>query len=65
MTETMWAAIREYIAAEIALHAAREKYGSEQHWRHKIAPLEEQSTRMETEVRRLIAAISRASKEGQ
>lgn len=72
MNVAMWTAIREYIAAEIALTESRRDrdviadnpYGgpskapSLEHYDKKIAELEEQSTRMDTEVRRLIDAPS-------
>jgi hypothetical protein len=69
----MWETIREYIAAEVKLGIARERQrvkGTEQIVRSsELDELEQQSTRMETEVRRLIdleqkqtaAAIRRAS----
>jgi hypothetical protein len=70
MNSEMWACIREYIAAEITLCESRRDrdviagnpYGgpskapSLEHYDKKIAALEEQSTRMETELRRLIVA---------
>ena len=56
MNHPMWAAIREYIAAEIKLATAWEQH-SGQRLTQNICALQEQSTRMETEVRRLIDAL--------
>jgi hypothetical protein len=60
----MWSAIREYIAAEIKLGIAR----AQEMPPGMTGPLEEQSTRMDTEIRRLaeneekrISAISRTA----
>lgn len=59
MNQFIWAAIREYVAAEINLSLARHcgfQHG-ERSIHADICKLEEQSSRMETEVRRLIEAL--------
>jgi hypothetical protein len=67
----LWTCIREYIAAEVTLCQARRDrdvidgnpYGgsskapSLEHYDKKISALEEQSTRMDTEIRRLLEAL--------
>lgn len=61
MDNVMWSAIREYIAVEIKLAIHREKHG-EPHAlfaKEARAALEEQSTRCESEVRRLIPTIQK------
>ena len=58
MNLSMWTTIREYIAAEVRLGIARHQRDvhGEAGTADEIAGLEEQSTRMETEVRRLLDA---------
>lgn len=53
MNHAMWSAMREYIASEIRLNALRAGTPSQQA-AEEVALLEEQSTRMDTEMRRLI-----------
>lgn len=55
MNLSLWEAIREYVAAEVRLGIARHQRDihDEAGTADEIAGLEEQSTRMETEVRRL------------
>lgn len=56
MNLNMWETIREYVAAEVRLGIARHQRDvhDEAGTTDEISGLEEQSTRMETEVRRLI-----------
>jgi hypothetical protein len=56
MNLSMWTSIREYIAAEVRLGIARHQRDvhDEAGTGGEIAALEEQSTRMETDVRRLM-----------
>lgn len=58
MNKVTWPAIREYIAAEVALAVCRHERlrhnldaVERRAWDEQIRKLEEQSTRMETEVR--------------